>query len=180
MQTPAWTHWSGLPSRCWGWVNGRAYYGSDDGCVYEMDRSYLSDRNKANKIIPIKVDIQWAWSNYGSSQIKQFKMLLPYITTDGIPKPLLDFRVDYDTDAPYNQPDVTTSLDGAQWNIAAWDEDTDDSGWYWAQGTTKWQNWQGVAAIGRVGAPRLVASITNCEFEVSGIDVLYETGSVFG
>jgi hypothetical protein len=180
MQNPAWTHWTGLPARCWGWINSMVYFGSDDGRVYEFDPKYLSDQDNMGNRIPIKIDIQWAWHSYGSSSIKQFKMVLPYIITDGLPKPFLDFRVDYDSSLAYNQPDVTEADDGATWGVAEWEESPVDTGWYWASGVKNWRNWNGIAAIGRVGAPRLTAYISNCEFSISGIDVLFEQGGVFG
>jgi hypothetical protein len=102
-------------------------------------------------------------------------MVLPYIITDGVPKPYLDFRVDYDESLPSNWPDVTNPGGiGTAWDVAVWDADS------WAGRQKVWNNWQGVAAIGRVGAPRLVADISNCKFAIAGFDVLYETGGVFG
>lgn len=174
MQSPAWTHWSGLQSRCWGWINGIVYYGSDDGAVYEFDKKYLADQDNLGVRRAIKIDIQWAWSDYKSSSIKQFKMLLPYIITDGVPKPFLEMKADYNYDEPTTQPDVTAAVDGATWDISAWDEDD------WAGSVRNWNNWQGCAAIGRVGAPRLTVNVYNCEFAVAGMDVLFETGGVFG
>ncbi len=40
--------------------------------------------------------------------------------------------------------------------------------------------WNGVKGLGRVGAPRLTALIRDCEFAVTGFDVIYELGSVLG
>lgn len=180
MQSPAWTHWSNIYSRCWGWVNDMVYYGDDSGTVYEFDKKYLSDQSATGARRSIKIDIQMAWNSYGSSAIKQFKMILPYIITDGVPKPYVDFRVDYDYSTPLNQPDVTTAADGATWNVTGWDEDPAGDGDYWAGGVKNWNNWQGIAAIGRVGAPRIVVNVSNCTFALAGFDILYETGGVFG
>jgi LysM repeat protein len=170
MPNPVWATWSKLPSRCWLWINARMFFGSDDGKVYEIHPSYLNDNGN-----PIRVDLQMAWSNYGSVAIKQFKMVLPYIISDGTPRPFVDFRVDYDTSPPVNQPDTTSNPDiGATWDLAAWNTDA------WAGNTLLWNNWQGVAAIGRVGGPRLMADVLNCEFSVAGFDIIFENGSVFG
>lgn len=175
MPNPVWATWSGLPSRCWAWVDARVFIGSDDGKVYELNPSYLSDSDgTVGGFNPIRVDVQPAWHAYGSAGIKQFKMVLPYVISDGNPRPYLDFRVDYDESPPVNQPDTTISDVGAAWDLATWDVD------YWAGKAKVWNNWQGVAAIGRVGAPRLVAHILNCKFSIAGFDVLYETGGVFG
>jgi hypothetical protein len=169
MPNPVWATWSSIPSRCWAWLDGRVWFGSDDGKVYEGSPDYFNDNGR-----PIRVDVQPAWYAYGSAGVKQFKMVLPYIISDGTPKPYLDFRVDYDETPPVNQPDATTADLGATWDLAVWDVD------YWAGKQRVWNNWQGVAALGRVGAPRLVADILNCQFAIAGFDVLYETGGVFG
>jgi hypothetical protein len=175
MPNPVWATWSGLQSRCWAWIDARVYFGSDDGRVYEINPSYFNDANNDGSFRPIRVDVQPAWHAYNSAGIKQFKMVLPYIITDGVPKPYLDFRVDYDESLPSNWPDVTNPGGiGTAWDVAVWDADS------WAGRQKVWNNWQGVAAIGRVGAPRLVADISNCKFAIAGFDVLYETGGVFG
>lgn len=180
MQNPAWTHWSGLPARCWGWVRDMVYFGSDDGRVYEFSPNYLSDQDNLGNPIPIHCDVQWAWSAYGTSAIKQFKMVLAYIVTDGVPRPFIDFRVDYDGSEAANKPDPTEAGEGAEWDVSPWDEEEDTEGVLWATGVKSWNNWQGVAAIGRVGAPRVAVKILNCSFAITGIDVLFETGNVFG
>jgi len=175
-----WSTWSGLPSRCWAWIDNKVYLGSDDGRVYETHPSYLSDQDSAGVPKPIRVDVQPAWQAYGSSSVKQFKMALAYIITDGVPKPLLDFRVDYDETPPVNQPDVTSTATAATWDAAPWDEEAATEGELWAGRQRNWNNWQGVAAMGRVGAPRLVTNVLNCRFAIAGFDVLYEEGSIFG
>jgi hypothetical protein len=176
-----WSTWSGLQSRCWAWIDNRVYFGSDDGRVYETHPSYLSDQDNLGVPKPIRVDVQPAWHAFGSSAVKQFKMALAYIITDGIPRPYLDMRVDYDETPPVNQPDVTTTAElGAAWDTTPWDEEPVTEGQLWSGQQKNWNNWQGVAALGRVGAPRLVANVINCRFAIAGFDVLYEGGSVLG
>jgi hypothetical protein len=101
MPNTAWATWSGLASRCWAWIDDRVFFGSDDGKVYEINPRYLNDSDGTpTGSKPIRADVQTAWSTYGSPGIKQFKMVLPYIITDGLPRPSLDVRVDYDDAAP--------------------------------------------------------------------------------
>jgi hypothetical protein len=169
MPPSIWTSWSSLPSRCWIWINNAMHFGSDDGKLYQMSVNYLGDNGTA-----IKVDVQLAWSDYKTPAIKQFKMLRPYIISDGLPRPFVDMRVDYDMTAPTNQPDVTFTSIGTSWDTGTWDLDD------WAPGAVMQSNWSGTAAFGNVGAPRLTASILNCEFALAGFDVIYETGSVMG
>jgi hypothetical protein len=169
MPAPVWATWSALPSRCWGWIDNRLFFGSDDGKVYEMHPDFLNDDGD-----PIKVDVQAAWSNYGTPASKHFKMVYAYMQSDGTPQPFIDMKVDYDMSAPTNQPDVTFSLPGADWDTATWDVAD------WAGTVRSHNNWSGVGVIGRVGGPRLVALIRDCHFSLTGWDVEYETGSIFG
>jgi hypothetical protein len=170
MPNPIWATWSALPSRCWVWVDARMYFGSDDGKVYEIHPSFLSDNGE-----PIKIDVMAAWSNYGTPASKLFKMILPYLQSDGVPKPMLDIKVDYDMTVPANQPDVPATIaPGGDWDTATWDVDS------WAGKIQSYNDWTGVGRIGRVGAPRLTALIRDCEFSLTGWDVLFEKGSIFG
>jgi hypothetical protein len=164
-----WASWNSLPARCWGWISDRVYFGSDDGKVYEFSKNFLNDNGN-----PILADVQMAWGNFGTPAIKQFKMVLPYIQSTGTPRPFVDIKVDYDLSQPNNQPDVTFADIGASWDTATWDVDA------WASGINVHTNWQGVARLGSVGGPRLMALVSNAEFSLAGFDVLYETGSIFG
>jgi hypothetical protein len=170
MPKAIWSTWSGLPARCWAWIDNRVYFGSDDGKVYESHPTYLNDDGN-----PIRVDVQPSWRNFDSAASKQFKMVLTYVITDGVPKLLIEIRVDYDDSEPTNQPDsVTTAAPGAEWDLATWDAAD------WAGKQKNWNNWQGVSGLGRHGAPRLVAHVSNCTFAIAGWDVLYEEGNLFG
>lgn len=169
MPNDFWTSWSGLPSRSWAWLGNQLYFGSDKGRLFSMSRLNLSDNGKA-----IKVDVQFAWSNFKTAGVKHFKMMKPYIITDGNPKPAVDMQVDYKTYAPVNQPDLSFASGGAYWNTGTWDVDD------WAPGSTMVGKWSGVGRLGTVGAVRLQALIKGCEFSISGCDILYETGSALG
>lgn len=167
MIDPSWVQWEDLPSRCWIWQDNLSYFGDDSGNVWQFGAQYLNDNGQ-----PILCDVQWAWSDYGSPAFKQFKMVRPYITTDGVPTPFVDMRADYDQTPPQNQPDISFTRPGGVWNAAVWNTDS------WGQGNITLSSWNGVSASGRVAAPRISAAITNCTFAISGIDVLFEIGSV--
>jgi hypothetical protein len=177
MPNPVWASWSGMPSRCWGWISNRVYFGSDDGKVYEIHPNYLNDDGQ-----PIKADVQMAWSSYNTPALKHFKMVLPFIVTDGSPKPYIDIKVDYDTSPPENQPEASFGVEGARWDVALWPEDpaAGEKDSYWATVDRTRTNYSGVGRLGHVGAIRLTASLLDCSFTVTGFDVIYETGSVFG
>lgn len=169
MPNSFWTTWSAIPSRSWGWLNNTLYIGDDTGNLYQMSRTFLDDDGRG-----IRVDVQFSWQNYKTPGIKHFKMLKPYIITDGSPKPQIDMMVDYESVPPQNQPELTFSNEGADWDTASWD--TAD----WAPPSAMIAKWSGVGRLGVVGAPRLQAVVQGCEFALAGMDVLYETGSVLG
>jgi hypothetical protein len=170
MPRPVWSQWVDVPSRCWGWIDPYLYFGDDRGNVFRMHPQYRNDNGQ-----PIKVDVQLAWSQYGTPALKHFKMIQPYMITDGDPRPMVEVKVDYDYSEPNNQPDVTFAEPGAIWDEAPWNDS------FWASGEDRAVKlWNGVAAIGRVGGPRLTALIDGCNFAVSGFDVIFETGAVLG
>jgi len=161
-----WTKWSNVPSRCWGWLDNRAYFGSDAGGIYLGGSEYLNDNGA-----PIDADVRFAWSSYKTAFKKNFKLARLYAITDGLPRPFIDMEVDYSNKPPINQPDITSgSSGGADWDVAAWDSSD------WSVSTAPVQNWQGVVGFGRVGAPRVRVSITGCTFSLTGVDVLFEYG----
>lgn len=169
MPTAYWTSWSAIPSRSIGWLNNVLYFGDDSGNLYASGRAYLDDDGNA-----IKVDVQLSWSNFKTPGIKHFKMVKPYIITDGAPKPNIDIQVDYEANPPQNAPELTFSNAGADWDTADWD--TSD----WAPPSTMIAKWSGVGRLGTVGAFRMQALIKGCEYSFAGADILYETGSVMG
>lgn len=169
MLDPAWMPWEDVPGRTWIWFNNNKYFGDDSGNVWWMDQTLLNDNGN-----PINVDVQWAWSDYGTPAFKQYKMVRPYIITDGVTAPFVDIRTDYDQTPPTNQPDVAYTLPGAKWDVSPWDTSA------WAMGLTTIKIWNGVAGSGTIAAPRISAAVRNCKFALSGIDIIYEMGSIMG
>jgi hypothetical protein len=168
MPGQVWSKWTDVPARCWGWLNNKTYFGSEDGGIYLGGSEYLNDNGKA-----IEADVRFAWSNFGSVQKKNFKMIRLYTITDGLPRPFMDLEVDYNNIGPTNQPETTSGPSGgADWNTATWDVD------YWAQSTQPKQNWQGVTGLGRVGAARIRISVSGATFSLTGVDVLFELGGL--
>ena len=169
MPTNYFVEWADVPARCWQWLDDQMFFGDDKGNIFEMHPRYLSDNN-----LPIHVDIQFAWSNFKTPALKQFKMIRPYILTDGEPTPYVDIRTDYDTSPPFNRPDLAFTVEGAEWDIAPWDTSN------WAAGVRSVVRWNGVAGRGSVGAARIAADLIGTQFSVSGVDVVFESGSIMG
>ena len=209
MAKPVWSEFKDVPARCWAWMAPYNYFGDIFGNVYQMSPSVQYDQHIVSGVLsklPIKTDVLLAWSQFKTPAIKHFKMVLPYIITDGFPKPKVEVMVDFDLKLPVNVPSVTPpDSDDATWDLATWDAPNGYpelpglpfppampdaqpptpaveaiSGDYWAGGSRNWANWTGVGAIGRVGAVRMTTEVYNCSFAILGWDVLYDEGSVFG
>jgi hypothetical protein len=180
MPKAVWSTFDNVNALCWGWINPYVYFGDSKGNIYQMHPDYTSDDGK-----PIKVDVLMAWNQFKTPALKHFKMILPYIVTDGNPRPYVEVKVDYDISDATNWPEISdTSEGGAEWDVALWDYPDQDPplpvGALWVGGNRNYGNWTGVGGLGRVGAVRLTAHVSNCSFAVTGFDVLYEEGSVFG
>jgi len=169
MPDPIWASWSDVPARTWQWLGRKLYCASDTGALYEMSRNAYSDDGR-----PITADVMLTWSTFGTSSLKKFQMVRPYIITDGIAKPYVDIRVDYDDSPPLNQPDVSIARLGGSWDTATWDVD------YWQTNPKAMTLWNGVSGLGGVGAPRIKVTVNDCHFALAGIDVVYEIGAVVG
>jgi hypothetical protein len=182
MPNPIWGSWSAIPSRCWNWLDNKLFLGDDNGNVYQMSKSFLNDSKLplVDGVLtrnPITVDVQTAWSSFKSSGIKHFRMVQCFFITEGNPLPKIDVRTDFDYSPPFNQPDITSAPNAAVWDVARWDEDPGDTGWYWVGGATAKRKWNGVAGVGHVAGIRVTARIDNCTFAIAGFDLVYEAGS---
>jgi hypothetical protein len=170
MPSGFWSKFEDVPARCWAWASAYVYFGDDRGNVYRMHPQYRTDDGA-----PIRVDVQMAWSQFKVPNIKHFKMLLTYIVSDGDPRPFVDVKTDYDQSPALNQPEISeVSASGATWDTATWDVDA------WVGGEKTWVNWTGVGGLGRVGAIRVSAQVSNCSFAITGWNVLFEEGGLFG
>lgn len=166
MPGQVWSKWEGVPSRCWGWMDNRAYFGSPDGKIYAGGQEYLNDNGA-----PINADVRFAWSSYKSVSKKAFRMARLYAVTEGgIANPSVVIETDYVPKETFTVPDPIPGSPGADWNTATWDVDA------WAAPPVSRQNWQGVSGIGRVGAPRVRISVIDTAYSLTGIDVMFEVG----
>lgn len=166
MPKSVWTTFAGVPARCWNWLDPIVYFGDDSGNVYEMHPTHLSDDGNG-----IRVDVQMAWNSFGTASDKQFKGVTTYYSSNGDVHPTVDIHVGYNSATPQNTPDIGDTAEGAEWDLAVWDES------YWASGDRALSFWNGVSAFGHVGAIRMTAVLTNASFAIKGWDVEFERGT---
>ena len=65
MPDPVCAKWREVPARCWAWMDDKLFIGTDDGRVYQVDDSLLSDDGLA-----ISAEVRPAWSNYKTPGLK--------------------------------------------------------------------------------------------------------------
>ena len=179
MAKPTWSEWQDVPARCWGWIEPYLYFGDDLGNIYLMHPSIQNDDGK-----PILVDVQTGWSQYKTPAIKHFKMILPYIVTDGISEAKrrsagrLQQRQADQHSRHHRKRQPGRHLGRLQ---MAGGPDCRANDTYWVYGTKNWTDWTGVGSIrpGRRGTDD-GARIQDCSFAILGWDILYDPGSVFG
>jgi hypothetical protein len=168
MPKAVWSTFEDVPARCWNWLDPLVYFGDDSGNVYEMHPNYLNDNGKS-----IRLDVQMAWDDFKTPAIKHFKALKSYLTSNGEVHPTIDIKTNFDSTPGDNTPDIGDTATGAIWNTALWNADT------WGGGEKALALWNGVSALGHIGAVRLTMQIDSSSFSINGWDVVFEAG-VFG
>ena len=139
--TGAWTQFLGLNANCWGTLNDKIYFGSNDGSVYLWDEGsgdYVGSTN-----LPITATVQTAFNYFNTrGHLKRFTMIRPVITTDGSVAPGVGLNIDYGTGAPISVP-VALQTVAALWDQAIWDQAI------WPVNTSTIANWTTVEGIGQ-------------------------------
>lgn len=162
----AWFRFSGQPAICWLASGQNLYFGGPGGGVYQADTG-AHDNGDA-----VVGDLQPAWSRYGTSQMKAFRLVRPNFFTDGEPRPLIDMRTDYDDRLPTTIPTLSFSSSGEEWDVAEWDVAE------WGGGLAPSAQWITVTGEGIVGAPRIQIGTTTALVAIVSIDVAFEVGGI--
>ena len=157
-----WWRATNMNGICWKELAGRLYFGTSTGTVYEADVGANDDDNA------IPTDVMCAFSRYGTSSQKKFKMVRPFFTLNGVPNPTIDMRVDFDLTAPTSSPQLTLGYTGTPWG-SPW-------GSPWTRASRTATQWVGVTGLGHIGAIRMKMSTKDITASVSGFDVMLEPG----
>lgn len=158
--TGAWCRFTGQAASCWGLLGTSLYFGGATAV-------YRADTGRSDNGVAIAGDVKTAFNYFKSrGQLKQFLMLRPAFTSNGVPAPSVALNVDFRDDAPTGTASFTSS--GAQWDSAQWDSAQ------WGGGSTVNQTWTSVYGVGRCAAVRMTTSTTNATLSVSAFDVIYE------
>lgn len=158
--TGAWCRFTGQAASCWGLFGTSLYFGGG-AAVYRADTG-RSDNGTA-----IAGDVKTAFNYFSNrEQLKQFLMLRPAFTSNGVPSPSVALNVNFSDVAPTGTPSFSSS--GSQWDQSQWDSAQ------WGGGNSINQTWTGVYGVGRCAAVRMITSTTNATLTLSAFDIIYE------
>jgi hypothetical protein len=178
MPDPIWCEWKNLKSRNWAWMTGSLFCGGDNGVLYEVSERRLSDDG-----VPIQAEYRGAWSAYKTPGVKHFKLVRVYGRTNGtVVRPFVDFDVNFfPSRVQMNQPEPIQRATGTLWSVkgsTAGQPGFTPWGAPWSASARVAVTWAGVGRLGTVGAPHIRVSVLDATYEVSGFDVVFETGAV--
>jgi hypothetical protein len=158
--TGAWCRFTGQNAFCWGLLNTDLYFGGATAV-------YKADTGRSDNGAAIAGNVKTAFNYFGKrGALKNFLMMRPAFSSNGVPSPAMALNVDFRDDAPTGTPSF--SISGAQWDVAKWDVDV----WGGASGVN--QTWTGVYGVGRCAAVRMVTNTNNATMSVSAFDVIFE------
>lgn len=140
-ETGGWCRFTGIDAFCWGYANGKAYFGSTLG-VYQWDTG-ASDNGDT-----IVADVLPAFQDFGNrATIKNFTEVRALLRAPAIVKPALQVVTGYDLNT------VPTSV---QTVVTPADISPDDS-------TLIRDDWTAASGVGYVGSPRMRIAITGSD-----------------
>lgn len=161
--TGAWCKFTGMNANCFAMLSEEPYFATASGAVFKADNG-TSDNGAA-----IEVDIKQAFNYFQNrSNIKQFLMSKPILTASGS----IEFQIGFDVDnqdatVGYSTVGVEAEA-GASWGDA-WGSE-------WAGGNIDISNWYSVHGLGRSGALKFKANLTNVSFDLTASHVTYKVG----
>ncbi len=165
--TGAWTVFDGINANCWAIFNGQPYFGGNT-VVGKMWGTLADNGNN------IDTDLQQAFSDFGSpGRLKEWKLIKPFIFSDGNPEFFLDVNVDYRTDKP------TSALSFSPTSYAVWDTAVWDTA-VWAGALDITDDWQACHGVGTTAALRAQSASNGIEVRLKSTSYVYEYGGIVG
>lgn len=163
--TGAWCRFVGWDANCWELFQNDPYFGGN-GFVGKAWDGYDDDGNN------IETDGKQAFNYFNSRGVqKRFTLMRPVISANGLPAIYAAIDVDFE-DAFIAGPIAFSPVAAALWDIAIWDSAA------WSGDLFIQRQWQGVAAVGFCGAPRLRSATSGIDVHWISTDVVFETGGI--
>jgi hypothetical protein len=165
-QTKGWCRFTGWDAACFEVMGNELYFGTTDGVRKAFSGMSDNGTTISGKVLP-------AFSDMGTSALKEFVMARPIISTDsnslGV---LLGMNVDYDTAEPIGSPTFTTGTN-ATWDNALWDVGI------WGGSLILKKDWQSVGNLGKTGAMFIKTGANGSQVKWSAVEYVFMTGSSY-
>lgn len=162
--TGAWCRFTGQNAYCWATFGSELYFGGASGVVYHANTGG-SDSGAG-----ISIDCQTAFSYHGTPNNKKYNLVRPVIRSDNEITFGLMMNIDFSNDAPDNNVNIGTA--GTAWDTATWDVDD------WGGSSAIRTDIYSVSGIGRAGAVRIKASVTEATLKLYSFDIIFEHGGM--
>lgn len=162
--TGAWCRFTGQNAYCWGVFSNNLYFGGAGGIVYRANTGG-SDNGTG-----ISIDCQTAFSYHGTPKNKKYNLVRPVIKSDNSIIFGLKVNLDFSNDEPDTYVNIGDS--GVAWDVATWDVDD------WGGNTSVRTDVYSVSGIGRAGAVRVKATITDAVLKIYAFDIVFEEGGM--
>jgi len=159
-----WCKFQNIQALSWVVQDGVAYFGSDDGIVYEYGQVENDDGEK------VKIKGRTAFTFLENAKItKLFTMIKPIIKTTEDAPLTLGLNVDFDDSA------VATVISPSDTIVAEWDDaEWDDA--EWADGLTIKKDWYSIEGQGLNCSILFAGEFDNIELEIFAFYILYKIG----
>lgn len=162
----AWCKFQGLKASSWVLHNEKPYFGGMDGKVYEFDIG-ADDGGNA-----IEFELKTHFDYFKDREReKRFLMARPMLIGDTSMRFLMNVDTDF-ADRVISDTVTTEGVSGAEWDVATWDVSS------WDGGADYRADWYSLSGVGRCAALRMKGTARNATFNLSAINITYETGGV--
>ena len=162
----SWTKYTGWNAACFELSGDKLFFGCN-GFVAQCDTG-ASDAGDT-----IQGIVKPAFSYFGSTQQKSFKLMRPIFSTNGALYFSVATPVDFSSDVPQTYPAVSNSISAAPWDTSPWDVTS------WSGDAQIQKNWVGMAGIGFSATSYILTASDGLSYKLLSIDYVFETGGLF-
>ena len=150
VNTAAWCTFGGMPMLSCGLLNGRLYFGTEDGRVaIGLDGDADGVETTGLGGATLEGDVQVAFNAFGSpAQLKKFGMARPIFIAKTAPSVKVQINTQYTFTSIGGSPSFTTSTAGV-WNSSNWNNAV------WAGSQNSYQAWVGTTGLGYYASLRM-------------------------
>ena len=167
INTKAWCQFKDFYAFSWSMFGLKAYFGSNDGKVYEFSSSYTNDAGAA-----IVADGQLAWSYLGFPGYQKIVDLVKVVLKGSTrPPTMISLAADYGS-LPITAYETGAAGTFYYWDTAVWDQS------YWFGTDNAYQQWFNRNAVGDVIGIRVRITSSTTDVRWNSFTVLFTLGGL--